>query len=839
MTQKAADPISMRMAAFRRVLQLEADRGHENKAVVGGLDRFLDRWRGDLTDDEVKQLSTSLTSILAQRKYDALSLEQRERWVYEALASLDDQDAFHETNVVAEPPAPVKARATRVAKPKQPKSVPEGISLESPPTVIKGVGPGIAVKLEALGIDTIRGLLYHYPSRHLAVSQIANLPQGEETAIVGSVWDVGLKRMGKGGALQSTEAVLGDETGNIRVMWFNQPYVARYVRPGNRIIVNGYFRGYRGQPTFEANGYEVVQDDDDRLAPGSLLPVYPATKGMPQRTLRRIIANALTTWLPRLSDHLPEEILKRQSLLGVADALRDYHQPGSTEAKASARYRLAFDEMFIRQIFMLTRKHEWQADRAMPLTTIKAVMQSFVDALPFTLTKAQSRSLKEVLKDIAAEIPARRLVEGEVGSGKTVVALAAMIIAVAHGHQAAIMAPTEILAQQHFQTISGLLQGMVRPINEPNNLVIEMDSLPKPMSIGLILGSHTKRQKDEMKRKMEDHAVDILVGTHALIQGDVNIPDLALAVVDEEHRFGVAQRGALGGKGRRPHLISMSATPVPRSLALTFYGDMDISIIDELPPGRTPNQTRWLRPDQRDQANRFIRKEAAAGHQAFVVCPLIDESDSLQTSAAVEEYKRLSEETFADLNVGLLHGRMNLKEKGSVMEKFRAGEIDVLVATPVVEVGVDIPNATVMMVEGADRFGLSALHQLRGRVGRSDAQGYCILMADKPSEDAQARLSVMERESDGFRIAEEDLKLRGPGELTGTRQSGIPDMKLASLQDTDLLSAAREEANAVLSRDTTLELPEHKLIGEALHRLTAKADEEEAEALAAKGKSRA
>ena len=844
LTQKASDPISMRMAAFRRVLQLEAGRGHENKAVVGGMDRFLDRWRSDLTDDELQELSTSLTATLTQRKYNSLSVDQRERWVHEALTAIGDQEAFQETrNEPADQPLPkprvAKPQAPRQAKSGPAKSSPEGLSLDSAPTVIKGVGPGIAVKLEALGIRDIRGLLYHYPSRHLSVSQIADLPQGEETAIVGSVWDVGVLRMGKGGALQSTEAVLGDETGNIRVLWFNQQYVARYVRPGNRLLVNGYFRGFRGKPTFEANGYEVVPDNEDRLVPGSLLPVYPATKGMPQRTLRRIITNALDTWLPRLSDHLPEEIRERQSLLDVVSALRGYHQPDSPETKASARHRLAFDEMFIRQIFMLSRKHEWQSVRALKLTTVKAVMQEFIAALPFTLTKAQSRTLKEVLKDIAGGVPARRLVEGEVGSGKTVVALAAMLNAVAHGHQAAIMAPTEILAQQHFETISQLLKGMTRPINEPNYLVIEIDSMPKPLTVGLMLGSHTKRQKEDMKRRMEEHAVDILVGTHALIQGDVDIPDLALAVVDEEHRFGVAQRGALGRKGRRPHLISMSATPIPRSLALTVYGDMDISIIDELPPGRKPSQTKWLRPDQREQANRFIRKEVAAGHQAFVVCPLIDESDSLQTSAAVEEHRKLSEDVFSDLNVGLLHGRMNLKEKTAVMERFRSGEINVLVSTPVVEVGVDIPNATVMMVEGADRFGLSSLHQLRGRVGRSDAQGYCILMAENPSEDAQARLSIMEQESDGFRVAEEDLKLRGPGELTGTRQSGVPDLKLANLQDIELLSAAREEADAVLTRDPSLELPEHKLIAEALRRLTARTEEEESDAQAAKAKSRA
>lgn len=844
LTQKTPDPISMRMAAFRRVLQLEAERGHENKAVVGGLDRFLDRWRSDLSDDELQELSTSLTATLTQRKYDSLSVKQRERWVHEALTALGDQEAFQDTKaepVAQQSPKPrvSKPQSLAQSKPTPVKSSPEGFSLDSAPTVIKGVGPGIAVKLKALGIRDIRDLLYHYPSRHLSVSQIANLSQGEETAIVGSVWDVRVLRMGKGGALQSTEAVLGDETGNIRVFWFNQQYVARYVRPGNRLLVNGYFRGYRGQPTFEGNGYEIVPDNEDRLAAGSLVPIYPATKGMPQRTLRRIITNALDAWLPRLFDHLPEEMRERQSLLDVAFALRGYHQPDSSESKASARYRLAFDEMFIRQISMLSRKHEWQAVSALKLTKVKAVMQEFIAALPFTLTKGQSRTLKEVLTDIAGDVPARRLVEGEVGSGKTVVALAAMLNAVAHGHQAAIMAPTEILAQQHFETISRLLEGITRSINEPNHLVIEMESISKPLTVGLMLGSHTKRQKDHMKRRMEEHAVDILVGTHALIQGDIDIPDLALAVVDEEHRFGVAQRQALGGKGRRPHLISMSATPIPRSLALTVYGDMDISIIDELPPGRSASQTRWLRPDQREQANRFIRKEVAAGHQAFVVCPLIDESDSLQTSAAVEEHRKLSEDVFSDLNVGLLHGRMNLKAKTAVMERFRSGEINVLVSTPVVEVGVDIPNATVMMVEGADRFGLSSLHQLRGRVGRSDSQGYCILVAENPSEDAQARLSVMEQESDGFRVAEEDLKLRGPGELTGTRQSGVPDLKLANLQDMELLSAAREEANGVLSQDPGLEAPEHRLIAEALRRLTSRAEEEESDAQAAKGKSRA
>ena len=829
MTQKATDPISMRMAVFRRVLQLEIERGHQNEAVVGGIDRFLDRWRSDLTDDEIKKLSTSLTATLTQRNYDSLSPQQRKRWIYEALAALNDQESSRETN---EAPFETSNPKANLGKQRLTSSV--DISLSSPPTVLKGVGSSNASKLGELNIQDVRGILYHYPSRHIVVTQIGRLSHSEETAIIGTVWSVGLIRMGRGGSIQSTEAVIGDETGNIRVIWFNQPYVVRYLRPGNRITVNGYYRAYRGQPTFEGNSYEVIRDEDASPTPGSLLPIYPTKKGLPQRTLRRIIGNALMICLPQLSDHLNQKILQRQNLIDLSEALREYHQPGSAESKALAHYRLAFDEIFIRQLFMLTRRQEWQSVQATPLSTVKPVMRGFVAALPFTLTKAQARPLKEILADIASEIPARRLLEGEVGSGKTVIALAAMLNAVAHGRQAAIMAPTEILAQQHFETISRLFDGMRPHIADSNKLVVKMASLSKPTSVGLILGSHTKKQKDRMKQDLEEHAVDILVGTHALIQSDVNIPDLALAVVDEEHRFGVAQRGALGRKGRRPHLISMSATPIPRSLALTFYGDMEISVIDELPPGRTPSKTRWLRPDQREQANKFIRKEISDGHQVFVVCPLIDESDSLQTSAAVEEHRKLSEDTFSDLNIGLLHGKMNLREKSVVMQRFRAGDIDLLVCTPVVEVGVDIPNATIMMIEGADRFGLSALHQLRGRVGRSSFQGYCILMADNPSEDAQTRLTVMEKESNGFRIAEEDLNLRGPGELTGTRQSGIPDMKLASLGDIDLLSAARSEANDLLVYDQKLELPEHKLLSDALNRLASKVEEQESEPVAKK-----
>ncbi len=824
MTTKRAPSFAQRLRDFRRVLELESRRGYDDRAVVGGLGRFLDRWRAELTEEEADSLPASLTAALAQRRYHELSPELRERWVHEALTALGDHAGAAEGDPsTGSGRTESRQRQARAVPPRRLSAAPAVPSLESPPIIVRGIGPGIADKLGNLGITTVNGLLRHYPARHLVVSTVAELDGEGEKAIAGTVWSVGRRGFGRGQQMQATEAVVGDATGNVQVVWFNQAYVARYVSGGDRILVSGYFRAHRGRPTLEAHNFEVLQDDAEPLPPGSLVPVYPATKGLTQRTLRRIIGNALDAWLPRLAESLPEEVRERQGLQPLSEALGTYHRPESVDAKAAARRRLAFDEMIVRQIFLLERKHNWQEAPAVRLPMHVEALRSYVDALPFKLTRAQRRVLREALDDIAEVMPAHRLLEGDVGSGKTVVALGAMLNAAAHGYQSAMMAPTELLAEQHFQTISRLLVAHRRPIDAPNRLALYLDPLPRPVVVGLLLGSHTPRQKASLRREVRDGGVDIVVGTHALLQEATDIPNLALAVVDEEHRFGVAQRSALTGKGGlRPHLISMSATPIPRSLALTVYRDLDISTIDELPPGRTPNKTRWLRPDQRNQAVRFIRKEVREGHQAFVVCPIIDESEALQVSAAVEEHRRLSEEVFPELRVGLLHGRMTLAEKNSAMDRFRDGDLDILVSTPVVEVGVDIPNATVMMVEAAERFGLSALHQLRGRVGRGEAQGYCILMAGEVNDNARERLEAMEQETDGFRLAEADLRLRGPGELAGTRQSGLPDLRLADLHDVGLVTATRDEANAILARDPKLELEEHRLLADAVERLAAR-----------------
>jgi len=431
-----------------------------------------------------------------------------------------------------------------------------------------------------------------------------------------------------------------------------------------------------------------------------------------------------------------------------------------------------------------------------PLPLNQEVLQRFLDSLPFTLTGAQHFVLQEILEDIQRPAPMNRLLQGDVGSGKTVVALAAMLQAVAAGCQAVLMAPTEILAEQHAHTVSQLLadKGGGRP------------------SVVLLTGSLSTAEREAAYQAIQEGSADIMIGTHALIQEGVAFHDLALAVIDEQHRFGVAQRASLRQKGHNPHLLVMSATPIPRTLALTIYGDLDISTISEMPPGRKPIATRRLAPRERERAYQFLRSQVEQGHQAFIICPLVEESEKVEAPAAVEEHRRLAKEVFPDLRVGLLHGRMSGQEKEGVMRRFVVGELDILVSTPVVEVGIDVANATVMLIEGADRFGLAQLHQFRGRVGRGEAPSYCLLLAESPTSKAEERLQAVERSQDGFALAEKDLEIRGPGEFFGLRQSGLPDLKLAKLSDVPLLEMARQEARRLFRMDPELSRPRHRLL---------------------------
>ena len=760
--------------------------------------------------------------------YRDLTPSQRQERVHDWLVRLEDIEsssvALEDAPADGEPPATPAASESEKedisppskSPPLKPTPIPSGISLDSPVDRLRGVSVKLSAKLLKLDVDSIRDLLYLLPRRYnnfSKLSSISELVVGEEQNIVATVWEARETKLGQGGKLKATEAVVSDETGNIRAVWIGQPYVARLLKPNSRVALSGKVEAYKGQLQFQGPEFEVLDRQESLIHTGRLVPVYPGTDGLPPRRLRSIIWQALEQWVPRMDDFIPEDLRERAKLAPLPEAILQAHYPDDLISLERARKRLAFDEFFLIQMAVLRRRRSWQdAAEGISVQANPKVKDGFIASLPFSLTDAQERCLGEILADMATGTPPmNRLLQGEVGSGKTVVALAGLLEAVAGGYQGSIMVPTEVLAEQHFATVSRLLGGLARPLREENLITVYLDSLPRPVSVGLLTGSTRAALKRELHQRVSEGTLDIAIGTHALIQEGVEFPRLALAVVDEQHRFGVMQRAALRQRsGTTPHLLVMSATPIPRTLALTIYGDLDVSTIDQLPPGRQRVLTRNVPPERRDAAYGFVRKEVRNGRQAFAICPLIEESDAVEARAATEEYERLSTEVFPDLRLGLLHGRMTPAEKDEVMGRFRNGDTDILVSTAVVEVGIDVPNATVMVVEGAHRFGLSQLHQFRGRVGRGENKSYCLLLSDYSTQEAKERLSAVERIHDGFQLAEVDLSLRGPGDYFGTRQSGLPALRVARLSDHDLLRSAREEAATLLQDDPDLQKPHHE-----------------------------
>ncbi len=790
---------STELDTLKKVLTLEKSKGYKNTAVVGGLDRFLERW---VDGQEAGSLIGPLPG-----EYAGLKAAQRRKWIEDTLKALETGEV--QSKKKASAPRP-RASAKKEPAPEH--------TLASAVSVLPRVTPSVEGKLNKLGVYTVRDVLYLFPRRHNDFGQMRKVSELEIEAIQTvsvNVWDARETRLG--GRIRATEAVVGDHTGNLRVVWFNQPYLAKRFKSGARLVLSGRVNVFMGSKTMESPEYETLQDGEEPENSGRQVPVYPLIDGLAQRTLRRIVSETLNAWAPRVPDPLPEPLRRRAEVLDLPQAIVQAHYPEDDSAREEARRRLAFDELFSLQMYVLSRRRRWrESGGALPVPGNPELLNAFLSRLEFSLTGAQERAMTEIMEDMAQERPMTRLLQGDVGSGKTVVALAALLTAVAGGRQGAFMAPTEILAEQHYNTIANLLEGLSPSDGRGNILTFNMEPFERPVSVGLLIGSHTARQKRDMQALLAEGALDMVVGTHALFQQQVDIPRLGLAVVDEQHRFGVMQRASLRQKGVSPHLLVMSATPIPRSLALTLYGDLDISVLDEMPAGRQKIRTRFAEPSRRQDAYDFIRGQIREGRQAFVICPLIEESEALQTRAATTEYERLSMDVFPDLSLGLLHGRMPLREKEEVMGRFRRGEMDILVSTPVVEVGVDIPNASVILIDGADRFGLAQLHQFRGRVGRGEHASYCLLLSDHPSREAKERLEIMERVDDGFAVAEEDLKYRGPGDYFGTRQSGLPDLRQARLSDQDLLAAARREASALLKNDPNLARPEHRLIREAL-----------------------
>jgi ATP-dependent DNA helicase RecG len=792
---------------LRKVLSLERDLGCRDKAVIGGLDQFILSWhreaREEASDPESLRLLEEVVTSLGA--YSTLEGQQeRERIINEILEKLrqrrEEREKVRTQAAVSQAPRPMPGRERQ--------RTPD-TGLEAPITSLPDIGKVHARRLQRLRISTIGDLLYLFPRRYddySALKTIDKLQYGDEVTIMGTIWDTRVRETRKG--MTIITSTIADGTGTIEATWFNQQFLVQRLRPGRQIVLSGKIDQYLGRLVLNQPEWEPLEKE--LIHTGRLVPVYPLTKGISARWLRRLTKRAVDYWAKKLTDHLPASVRHRAGLMNLETAIRQIHFPDNRESLEKAHRRFAFDEFFTIQLGVLRQRRDWQKVPGRAITISEELLQTFVRSLPFELTAAQRRALDEIVSDLRQPQPMSRLLQGDVGSGKTVVATAAMLMAVVNGFQAVLMAPTEILAEQHYQTIAALLQDTygARVGEEGLEYVIQDNHV----RLRLLTGSTPKADKDTIYEEMRLGAADIVVGTHALIQKGVTFANLGLAIVDEQHRFGVAQRGALRQKGYNPHVLVMSATPIPRSLALTIYGDLDVSVIDELPPGRQEIQTRWLMPRERERAYSFVRHQIEKGRQAFIIYPLVEESDKIEAKAAVDEHHRLQKEIFPDLRLGLLHGRLKGEEKEAVMSAFGRGELDILVSTSVVEVGIDVPNATVMLVDGADRFGLAQLHQFRGRVGRGEHQSYCLLLAESPSEKGQERLQIIESTHDGFTLAEKDLEMRGPGEFFGLRQSGLPDLKMARLSDMKTLEQARTEALALFEQDPQLSSEEHRLL---------------------------
>jgi len=690
------------------------------------------------------------------------------------------------------------------------------INLDTSIENIAGIGPAFQKKLKRLKIKTVRDLIFHFPHRYEDFSSfvpISKVKINEICTVAGKVLDIETARTWKR-RMYVTEALVEDETGAIRAVWFNQPYLTNTLKKGSSVFLSGKVAMGKNSAYLSNPNYEKGMLETELAHTGRLVPVYPETEGLSSKWLRYILKPLIFSLKNSLPETLPEEIIKEHNLLPAFNALMQAHFPESLEKAQQARKRFSFEELFFIQLFVLRERNKLSLEKAASVPFNLDLVKELVDSLGFKLTDAQRKSTWQILKDLEKPRPMNRLLEGDVGSGKTIVAAIAALNTVKSGLQTAFMAPTEILAKQHFQSVSNTLQDF-------------------NINIGLLTGKQDKFRSKKLRNqtieisrrklleKILQGEIDILIGTHALIQEKVKFGNLGLVILDEQHRFGVEQRAKLckSQKGPIPHLLSMTATPIPRTLAMTVYGDLDLSLIDELPQGRKKIITKVISPKERQKTYEFIKKEVKKGRQVFVICPRIekkenDESSWAETKAVKEEHKKLSEQIFPDLKIGILHGKMKTMEKESTMRDFKNKKIDILVSTSVVEVGIDVPNATVMMIEGAERFGLAQLHQFRGRVGRGKHQSYCFLFSDSLSKKTKQRLSALMKSEDGFSLAEKDLQIRGPGDFTGTRQWGLPDLMMDALKDIKLVEETRQSAKELLQKDPYLK--KHPVLEERL-----------------------
>lgn len=820
--------------------QLEINKGYKNSAVINGFENMLTLWVPDAKKQEVPIEIIDYVE-LQLNGYSSLPYDKKVVTIQNILVKLNSY-----TSPVSDTPkpqmlSPIQPKKTNVSPPEdqdQPKTNAKTIlqysenptdtknkvsenptayseskvsfldpktGLGAPLQTIPNVGPAKSKALAKIGLYTLEDLLYYFPRKYddyRDLQPINRINYNQKVTAVGSVKTIHT-RSARNSKVKITEVILEDGTGTLRITFFNQPFLHKKLFKGAQIVVSGKTEMYLGRLAMNNPNWEKL--DQKNLFTNRIVPIYKLTKNITQTWLRKVIDHTVTLWAPRVPDYFPLTLIKDANLLELSKAIYEIHNPVSFESLSLAQQRISFDEIFFLQLGVLQQRRNWQNTTSTVFTVNDEWLETIYQNLPYQLTNAQLKTIADIRKDFTKGIPMSRLVQGDVGSGKTMVASIAAAIATQHKNtQVALMAPTSILAEQHYQNLLDFFtkQGLLIP-----------------EQVQLLIGSTPNAEKVEIRKALISGEVKVIIGTHALLEEPIEFSNLEFVVIDEQHRFGVSQRSILREKGNSPHILVMTATPIPRSLALTVYGDLDISVMDEMPPGRQPVSTHIVNPLDRARVYQLIHNQLAEGRQAFIVYPLVnldeieesEDSDQI-TNAAVNEHARLQSEIFINKKIGLLHGKMRPEEKDSVMSDFKDKKIDVLVSTTVVEVGVDIPNASVMLIEGANRFGLAQLHQLRGRVGRGSHKSFCLLIPENEDAVENERLKVMQETNDGFILAEKDLAQRGPGDFLGNRQSGYMDLRMANIMDVKLVEKARTFAQTIFEQDPDLIAEEHQEI---------------------------
>ena len=732
---------------LKNVLQLEIKKGFENKAVVGGIEKFI---KNNIEKVPLSKKDKETAGHLLS-SYSALTKEERKEVVTKVLDILKGNPVSSEKFIpLSETFVPVQ--------------------------YVKGVGPKLAGVLKKLKIIEAADLLYYFPRDYLDLSnavKISELNANEQAVVKGRIIRVEEKRA----RIKLTIVTITDRTGYLKAVWFNQPYLKDIFKEGETVVFSGRVQYAYGRWEMPSPEYEIIHKGKELIHTMRIIPIYPLTQGISQKTVRSKVKSVLDMYAPYLSDFIQEEVLKKYGMVSISEALQNIHFPANFASLEKAKDRLIFDELFMLQIVLGMRKKEIKSKKGIKFSIDENYTAEFEKLLPFTPTNGQRKAMNDIIKDVSSGKPMNRLLHGDVGSGKTVVSLFALFLAVKNGYQGAMMAPTEILANQSFKAAKEIFE-------------------KAGISVALLTSGTKKKERKEILEKISSGEINVLIGTHSIIQSDIVFKNLALNVIDEQHRFGVMQRSVLREKSAFPHTLVMSATPIPRTLALTLYGDLDISQIREMPKGRKPVITK-VYAGNFDEPYSTLISELKKGHKGYIVCPLVEESEKTELQSVQEKIKELKKTHLQNYKLGLMYGGLSSDEKKRIMSKFKSGEIDALVSTTVVEVGMDVPDATVMIIEDADHFGLATLHQLRGRVGRGNLQSYCFLLTRSTKEDALNRLRVLEKTSNGFEVSEADLKMRGPGELFGLKQHGLPEFRITSLlqeKDLKILEIARAEA---------------------------------------------